>query len=225
MRYCDAWRSKLAELVADVRARIGMLSVRCSVDVADATIEIGEHTKLTGCATAPKIVRFSVPARRESIEVRLVSPTFQAAPARVVVEGGAPPGDILLSALARSTSGRLVVRVTPRDATIAVDGVDRGNPPLEVALAAGAHTVDVRADRHEPARLAVVVDAGRTKDMSVDLVRSAPVTSRWWFWTAVGVGVAAVATTTVLLVVQPEKDGHSGSGFSPPRTTVSFVRF
>ncbi|MCC6622121.1 MAG: hypothetical protein IT385_12735 [Deltaproteobacteria bacterium] len=37
--------------------------------------------------------------------------------------------------------------------------------------------------------------------------RDPPVTSRWWFWTAIGVGVAAIATTVALVV-----DGGAGEG-------------
>jgi hypothetical protein len=215
---------KLDELVADVRSHIGTIAVRCTTDVNDGVIVLGEK-RITGCTAAPKEVRLSLPLRRTTIDARLESATFQAKTAKLTVEGGAAPVQLIFEVLPKSASGKLVVKATPNTAVISVDGVAHGNPPLEIVVGAGSHEVDVSADGHESTRRSVVVDAGGSRAVDVDLARNAPITSKWWFWTAVGAVVVAGAVTIVILAVQPEKDPHSGTRFSPGGTSVSLVRF
>ena len=213
---------KLDQLVGDVRSRVATVAVRCSADVQDASVTIAEKTTLKGCSTAPKQVRIGVPTHSAVVEVRLTAESFQSQSVRVSVEGGGPPVPVMLTLLAKASSGTLLVRASPPDAHISIDGIERGNPPLEVPLAAGAHEVDVRADRHDPAHVPVVVVAGRTKDVSVELQRSASLTSKWWFWT--GVGVVVVGVGVWYLVAQPESTASSGS-IPPGQVSAPLVRF
>jgi hypothetical protein len=215
---------KLDQLIADVRSRVGTLSIQCSAEVPDATVSVGDKSTLRGCSTAPKVVRVSVPSRTAVLEVRLSAERYQSQSARVAVEGGGPPVHVSLNVLAKASSGTLLVRATPLDARISIDGVERGNPPLEVPLPAGAHTLDVRADRHDSSHVPVVVEAGRTKDVSIDLQRSAPITTRWWFWTGVGVLAVGVGVTIWYLVAQPEKDAGTGT-IAPGQVSAPLVRF
>lgn len=215
---------KLDQLIADVRSRVGTLSIQCSAEVTDATVSVGDKTTLRGCSTAPKVVRVSVPSRTAVLEVRLSAERYQSQSARVAVEGGGPAVNVSLNVLAKASSGTLLVRATPLDARISIDGVERGNPPLEVPLPAGAHTLDVRADRHDASHVPVVVEAGRTKDVTVDLQRSAPITTKWWFWTGVGVLAVGVGVTIWYLVAQPEKDAGTGT-IAPGQVSAPLVRF
>jgi hypothetical protein len=215
---------KLDQLVADVRSRVGTLNVQCSAEVADATVSVGEKTTIKGCTAAPKRVRISVPARHAVVEVRLAAESYQGQSVRVAVEGGGPAVSVSLMVLPKASSGTLLVRASPPDARISVDGTERGNPPLEVPLPAGAHTVDVRADGHDSAHVPVVVEAGRTKDVSLDLQRSAPITSKWWFWTGVGVLAVGIGVTVWYLVAQPEKDASSGT-IAPGQVSAPLLRF
>ena len=216
---------KLDQLVSDVRSRVGTVLVTCSADVSDATVSIGDKATLKGCSTAPKQVRISVPARTAVLEVRLSAERYQGQSARVAVTGGGAPVAVTLMVLAKASSGLLVVRASPADARISVDGTERGNPPLEVLLPAGPHTVDVRADRHDPKQIAVVVQAGVTKDLPlVELQRSAPITSKWWFWTGVGVVAVGIGITVWYLVAQPESSASSGT-IPPGQVSAPLVRF
>lgn len=215
---------KLDQLIADVRSRVGTLAVQCSADVSDATVTIADRTTLKGCSATPKQVRISVSARRAVVEVSLTAESFQSQSVRVAVEGGGPVVPVMLTVLAKASSGTLLVRASPPDARISVDGIERGNPPLEVPLTAGAHEVDVRADHHDPAHVPVVVVAGRTKDISLELQRSAPITSKWWFWTGVGVLAAGVGVGIWYLVAQPEGDASSGT-IPPGQVSAPLVRF
>jgi hypothetical protein len=215
---------KLDQLIADVRSRVGTLAIQCSADVTAATVIIADKTIVKGCSATPKPVRIGVPSRRAVVEVRLTADAFQSQSVRVAVEGGGPAVQVMLTVLAKASSGTLLVRATPSDARISVDGVERGNPPLEVPLTAGAHDVDVRADRHDPAHVPVVVEAGRTKDIAVELQRSAPITSKWWFWTGVGVVAVGVGIGVWYLVAQPEGTASTGS-IPPGQVSAPLVRF
>jgi hypothetical protein len=215
---------KLEQLIADVRSRVGTLTVICSAEVTDATVSIGDKTTIKGCATTPKTVRVGLPSRTAVVDVRLSAERYQSQSIRVAVEGGGPPVTVSLSVLAKASSGTLLVRATPLDARISIDGIERGNPPLEVPLPAGAHTLDVRADRHDSSHVPVVVEAGRTKDIAIDLQRTAPITTKWWFWTGVGVLAVGVGVTIWYLVAQPEKEASNGT-IAPGQVSAPLVRF
>jgi hypothetical protein len=214
----------LDQLIADVRSRVATLSIRCSADVGDATVSVGEKLTVKGCSTAPTQVRISVPSRRAVVDVRLASESYQGANLRVRVEGGGPVVPVSLVVLGKAVSGTLLVHATPADARISVDGVERGNSPLEVPLSAGAHTLDVTADRHDSSHVPVVVVAGRTKDVAIELRRSTPITGRWWFWTGVSVVAVGVGITLWYLVAQPESDASSGT-IAPGQVSAPLVRF
>jgi len=215
---------KLEQLIADVRSRVGTLNVSCTAEVTDGTVAVGDKTTLKGCSTTPKTVRISVPSRNAVVEVRLTADRYQSQSVRVAVEGGGPAVAASLEVLAKASSGTLLVRATPLDARISIDGIERGNPPLEVPLPAGAHTLDVRADRHDPSHVPVVVEAGRTKDVRIDLQKTAPITTKWWFWTGIGVLAVGVGVTIWYLVAQPEKDAGSGT-IAPGQVSAPLVRF
>ncbi len=215
---------KLDLLVADVRARVGAVSVTCTTDLADAVVTVGDKTSTKGCRPTPTLVRVSLPSRRSAVDVRLTAEGYQGQTMRVTVEGGGAPVSVALTVLPTSTSGTLVVRATPAHARISVDGVERGNPPLELPIGAGSHVLDLRADGHDAIHLQVVVDAGRRKEVPVDLQRSAPITSKWWFWTGVGVVAVGIGVTVWYLVAQPEEDPGRGT-IDPGRVSAPLLRF
>jgi hypothetical protein len=187
-------------------------------------VAVGDKDSFVGCTTAPKSVRLGVPAHRGVIVVRLAADGYQAQAARIAVEGGGAPVAVTLRVLRKATSGTLLVRATPADAIIAIDGVDRGNAPLEVLLPTGSHVVDVRASRHDPAHVPVVVEAEKTKDVPIDLRPSAPITSKWWFWTGIGVVVVGAGVAVWYLIAQPESSPSNGT-IEPGHVSAPLVRF
>jgi PEGA domain/TPR repeat len=212
----------LAQLLLDVRARVGTIRLRCTVAVPSAKVSIGDRVRIDGCPTEAQVVRFSVPpGKRPPVEVRLEDEKYLAPTARIVVDGGAAPVDVTLGASLKDSSGTLRVRATPSTAVVSVDGVERGNPPLEVALPAGQHVIDLTADRYESRHVPFVLRVGEKKDLDLALDRAAPITSKWWFWTGAGVLVAGAVAATVILVVQPEREPASGS-IAPGTHTTSF---
>jgi hypothetical protein len=201
----------LGQLIADVKGHVGELRVRCSVTVERAAILVGRTKMADGCTVEPRLIRISVDERVVKVDVKLESDAYQAPAVNVPVVGGAAPVDVTLAAEPRATTGVVRVVTSPSSAIVSVDGRERGNAPLEISLRGGPHTVDVEAEGHQKAHVPFVVEAGSRREVSVTLEKTTPVTKRWWFWTGVGIVAASVATTAVILVVQPERDATPGN--------------
>lgn len=216
---------KLEELLRDLRAHVGELTVRCSRDVADGRVSIAGRPVLETCTTAPKPVRIALKdAGKNVIEVSFASSAFDASPQKATVEGGASPSAIVFEVVARATSGILKVRSPQTEATVLVDGVARGNPPVELPLPAGGHSIELHARGYDDKQISVVVSAGATKEVDVPMAKSAPITAKWWFWTGVGVVVLAAAATTYILVAQPEREARTGD-IQPGQVSAPLLRF
>jgi tetratricopeptide (TPR) repeat protein len=125
--------------------------------------------------------------------------------------------------------GRVEVELEPASASLLLDGHEVSDRRLRLEL--GDHQLAARAAGFQDATLRVHVDAGQTQQLKlaltpVDLQKgiaeasaapaASPVTSparkdegthpaihrRWWFWTAIGVVVAAGAVTAVVLTTR-----------------------
>ena len=112
-------------------------------------------------------------------------------------------------------------------AVVLLDGKPRGEAPTSRRLyaAPGKHTLELRKERHGTWRKEVVLQAGATLEVKVPAGALAPVVlkkrvparpegkdragepvyKKWWFWTAVGVGVVAVVGgVTAGVLLSPE---------------------
>jgi PEGA domain len=201
----------LGQLVADVKGHVGELTVHCSSDVARGTVVVDASTRLDGCSVAPKKVRVSLASRSATLEVRLESDVFQAPSVKVNVEGGGAPVDVALAVGPKSNAGIVRVHAVPAVAVVSVDGVAKGNSPVELSLPAGSHVVDVNADSYESAHVPFVLEAGGKKELSLTLEKTPPITKRWWFWAGTGVAAAGIVTAAIILIVQPERDSSKGT--------------
>lgn len=216
---------KLDDLLRDLRAHVGELTVRCSKEVADGRISIAGRPVLESCTTTPKAVRIALKdAGKNAIEVSFNASAFDASPQKVTVEGGASPVAIVFDVVSRATSGILKVRSPQTEATVLVDGVARGNPPVELPLPAGGHSVELHARGYDDRQVSIVVSAGATKELDVPMSKSAPITAKWWFWTGVGVVVVAAVATTYILVAQPEREARTGD-IQPGQVSAPLLRF
>jgi hypothetical protein len=129
--------------------------------------------------------------------------------------------------------GELVVSVSPKGASLQIDGtrtVDNVAGPIRLDV--GDHTLEFRAREHATERRQVTIRGGRTDRLDVQLssLSSAqaegrnpqpgspaeapradhtPGYKRWWVWTIVGVVVAgAVAGTVIALNSKKDDDGY-----------------
>lgn len=118
----------------------------------------------------------------------------------------------------------LIVRTSPADAEVAVDGAEVGVGDGDVAVTAGRHVVRVRADRHRELRRIVVVGPGERLEIDASLERSdgsRSVLDEPAFW-IVAAAIAAVAAgagvTAGVLASDAPYEGSAGF-------TVEALRF
>lgn len=98
---------------------------------------------------------------------------------------------------------KLTVVVRPSGARVVVDGVAMGQAPTTLALPPGSHEVEVDAPSYEPRRLSLVLARAESRRVDLDLApERRAITSRWWFWTGVGVVVAGAAVAVVALTTE-----------------------
>jgi hypothetical protein len=191
---------KLDELLAELRSHVGILTLTSNVTGARVLVrskEVGT-TPLAGPLTLS-----TGPAT-----VQVVADGYQEWHRDLVLVAGTP---VTLDAelLSRSNSSVLHVASSTPGARIVVDDRVLGGSPAETSLPAGPHRVVVHAEGYDDADLSVVLGSGETKDVNVE-PRSRPgLMSRWWFWTAVGVVVAAGVVTTYALVTERSADHGS----------------
>ncbi len=100
-------------------------------------------------------------------------------------------------------TGVLSIRTTPLAVSLRIDGAHVGRTPYRAAaLAIGTHRLAAEEPGYDPLTRSVVVSAGSEIELHLELSRArTSVTRRWWFVPAV-VGVAAVVTGAILLVVR-----------------------
>ncbi len=208
-------RGQFDQLQAQARAKVAYLAVTC--DVPGARVFVGQ--KLIGDAP---LARTAVDASPEPVRIRIEAEGYRE-DVRTMPLPGTQDRSLACRLLTKATSGTVVVTTTPPGATLFVDGTRAGNPPLEVPLNAGPHTVLAQRDGYDDAQVAVFVtvgDARRTVD--IKLTKSAPLTSKWWFWTTIGVVVVGGVVVTAALLT--ERSADKGT-IAPGQLPAPLVRF
>jgi hypothetical protein len=109
--------------------------------------------------------------------------------------------------LAQVTAGDLV----PSDVSVVFDGAPVGRERRWVDP--GEHRARASAPGHVAAELTFMVRAGEVVRLSTQLApvtAETPITRRWWFWTALGVGVAGLATAVLVPLLQTDPPPYPG---------------
>lgn len=201
---------KLGELIAEIRAKVSTLVVRCNVK--GARILVRDRV-------APVDAPIQLQAGAAFIEV--TADGHQPFRKEVTLVGGSElTVDVVL--VSKATTGVLTVKSPAASAEVIVDGKPAGKAPAQVIVEAGTHRVIVRGDGYEEAGVSAVVEAGGTREVTVTLEKRPPITSRWWFWTGVSVVVVGGAVATWALLTERKPD--SGD-FSPGQVSGPLVRF
>lgn len=202
---------KLPELLAKVRARVAVLTVRSAEP--GARVMVGD--KRVG--DTPLTVKLS--SGHATVEVSAEG--FTTYRKEVDLPGG---GALTLDAelAKKDRHGVLAVRTNPVGAFATRDGKPLGTTPLEVPLEPGRVVVRLHLDGYLDADASAVVEAGQRQEIDLTLTREPGITSRWWFWTAVGAVVVGGTVLTVALV--REKKAPSGD-IAPGQIAAPLVRF
>ena len=201
---------KLAELIAEIRAKVSTLTLHCNVK------------------TARVLVRDRVAALDTPFQLQAGPATIE-----VTAEGYSPfkkdvtlPGGSELTVDAeltvKITTGLLTVKSPVVGAEALVDGKPAGKVPAQLTVEPGSHRVLVRAPGYDEKTVTTVMNAGGAREVTVDLEKQPGITSKWWFWTGVSVVVIGGGVLTYSLLTERRAD--SGD-FSPGRVSGPLVRF
>lgn len=192
---------KLDALLAELRARVSTLTIKCNI--AGARILV--RHKVIGATPQKGPTRLTAGAATIDVELEGFFPQT-----RDVVLPGAGSLAIEITLSPKSTSGMLVLKTDPPGARVSVDGRAEGttSPSVEVALSAGSHRLLAQREGYDDADSPVVLASGASRELTLTMQRSVPVTHRWWFWTGVGAVVAGgVAFTAAMLIEKPATQG------------------
>jgi len=191
---------QLDRLFAELRARVGSLQLSCNIPGARVLL----RDKVIGITPLPP-TRLAAGSATLELELDGFFPMR-----REIVIPAAGSLALELELHARSSSGLLIVHTVPSGARISVDGQRQGtsSPSVELALNAGAHRVNALREGYDEASVPVVLRAGSTRNLHLELERSVPITSRWWFWASAGVVIAGgVALSAALLTERRAENG------------------
>ncbi len=144
-------------------------------------------------------------------------------------------------------NGTVRVSANVEAAGVGVDGAQRATTPAVLELAPGKHTIRVSKANHRDVTREVVVEAGKQVEVAVILEPLAPVVAAtpatpatppatpatppvtpppggakpfyktWWFWTAIGGGLALASVATGLGI------HYAGGSSSSPRGALSMT--
>jgi hypothetical protein len=203
--------AQLAELIADTRRHVGYLTVACAIP--HARVQLGARV----VGEAP-LARIAVETERTTVKIEAEGYLDDV---RAVTIMGAAELALDCRLLPRSTSGTLVANATPTGARLSVDGKFLGNNHVEITLPAGPHTILAEQAGYERASSSVVIAAGGTKTLDVQLRPTVPITARWWFWGGLAVVVAGGTALTVALLTERSAD----KGSIPPQQLGAPLRF
>jgi len=189
---------RLDQLFAELRARVGTLQLGCNVSGARVIL----RDKVIGTTPLPA-TRLQAGSATLQVELEGFFPLRREI---VVPAGGSFSFDVELHA--RSNSGLLIVHTTPSGAQILVDGHKQGTttPSIEVALTSGPHRITALREGYDEASVPLVLNAGATRDLRVQLEESVPLSHRWWFWTGAGAVVAGSVALAVALTTERRAD-------------------
>ncbi len=204
---------KLEELVSDVRKRVSTLVFHSP---AGAEVRVGG--RVVG-KTHEGQNRFRVNAGPKPVSV--VHPDYLPFEAQATL----PPGDVEtleVNLRSRRSEGLLIVRSRVEGAKVSVDGADLGAVPAEAVVKPGLHRVAIHRDGYDSTETSVVVSAGESRSVDLTMTRRETITGRWWFWTSIGVVLAAGGVATfIALTTEREAD----SGTIPPGRVKAELRF
>lgn len=193
----------LKKLIDDIEARTTMLTIDAP---KGATIKLGD----TVLGTAP-IAETRVNAGKR---VRLEASQEGFDPDVQEVElPGRGKAKVTFKLVPRDKSGILAIDSPVKGATITVDDLSARQVPTEVRVLAGKHTIKLEATGYRDNVVDVEVGIGERKPIVIE-PGEAPVYERWYFWTGIGVGVAAAAAGGVLAAFLIE--GSPDNGTIPP---------
>jgi hypothetical protein len=135
--------------------------------------------------------------------------------------GGNASFDVTLGSIQRQA--RLVVKSRVLGALISIDGRRQAQAPSEAMLLPGTHRIVAHHDGYADASAQIIVDAGQNRAIDLEPIEQHPLLQQWWFWTGVGV-VLAAGTTAAVIIARDHRKASDGD-FSPSAISAPLARF
>jgi hypothetical protein len=193
---------KLGELINDVRNRVATMILSSAVPGAE--IRLGD--RVIG-QTKPGQTVFRVNAGPQKLSVTHKD-YFPFERPLTLAAGKIETVDVVLAS--RTEEALLRVTSPVSGAAVVIDGKAIGNVPAETPMKPGQHRIALSRDGYDRAETSVVVAAGEKKEVSVSMAVHETITSKWWFWTTIGVVLVAGGVATYIALTT-EKDPTSGT--------------
>ncbi len=205
----------IASLQKQLARRVSTLALTCNVE--GARVLLGDRV----IGTTPLPANLRLPAGAATLQVELDG-FFTRASEVVLPADGKLALEVTL--LRKSQSGTLTISTEPLGAAVFVDGRLAGtsSPKLEVVLPAGEHRLLAQREGFDDAQVPLVIAPASTRDVSLVLSKSVPLTSRWWFWT--GLGAVVVGGTVLTVAALTEKSPKQGT-LAPGQVAAPLLRF
>ncbi len=202
----------LDELIANLKARVTKLVVRC--EIAHAKVVVREQ--LVGEVDAGKI---ETQVRAGKADISVLAEGYEPVKLQNVELPGGGERTLDVKLVPSKDIATIEVKVKPEGSLVTVDGKSFGPAPVQARVAAGSHEVVLHHAGFEDALFTVQVNAGETRMIDTGLKEPPSVLTKWWFWTAVGgVAVTGIVVTAALV---SEKGADSGT-FSPGQVRGPF---
>jgi hypothetical protein len=192
----------LRELINDLKSRIATLIV--TSNVADARLLVREKAQGTVADGEKKTIRM----RAGPASVEVSADGYNTFKKDVdLTAGNTVKIDAQLTL--KKSDAVLVIRSKPIS-DISVDGKSIGRVPLEFHIAAGSHNLVAEASGYEAENVPMTLALGDRRELDIELHKSPSITSRWWFWTAIGGVVAAGAAVGGYILITTERTPDGG---------------
>jgi len=201
----------LTDFLAQLRTRVSRLRIEC--DVAGARIVV----RGVELGTTPTPRELTLDAGNATVQI--VKDGYFDYRRELTLPGGA--GSTLQAHLVPKATMAVVHVTSPIvGANVTIDGRYIGVVPVESMLTPGRHSIVVAHEGYASRTRVVTSEAGVALSEAVSLDREESLATKWWFWTAVGVGV--LGGTAAVIALTTERDGDRGS-LPPGAFTVGFT--
>lgn len=191
--------TQLNDLLADIRKRVSTLILSANVEGA----EIRVNDRVIAKTEPGQLVKRINSGRQR---IRVTKEGYFPYEKELTFDGGrVTQVEVTLTSSVSNAVLKITSPVT--GAAVSVDGKAVGVVPAEAFLQPGSHSIALQRRGYDPATTNVVLAAGERKNVDVPMAATDTLTGKWWFWTAIGVAVAAGTVATVIaLTTEREAD-------------------
>lgn len=201
------------ELLADLRQHITKLTVRCNV--SGARVLLGD--RVIGTTPLPAVVETAA----GHTKLQVLEDKHQPFEKELELPGGGAL-TIDVELVRREATAVISILSNVNAPRVSLDTKPVGQSPIELVVSSGPHEYVVDASGYETARGSIVVVAGERRKVDVPLKKAGPITTKWWFWTGIGVVVAGGIATYVVLTTSRSADRGT---ISPGQVAAPLVTF